>query len=48
MPKLKLPKPPPRHTVPRPGTKKTNGNGKKPGVKDHAAEAGIATLGWLD
>jgi len=48
MPKLKLPKPPPRHNVPRPGTTKTNGNGEKPGVKDRAAEAGIATVGWLD
>ena len=30
-----------------PGTTKKV-NGKKPGLKDHAAEAGIATLGWLD
>ena len=48
MPKLKLPKPPgPRRTPPVPGTTKKV-NGKKPGLKDHAAEAGIATVGWLD
>jgi quinol---cytochrome c reductase cytochrome b subunit, bacillus type len=45
MPKVKLPAP--RRTPARPGTEKRV-NGKKPGVKDHAAEAGIATIGWLD
>src|SRR4051794_20339710 len=49
MPKVKLPKPPaPRRHAPRPGSAPVNGNGKKPGIKDHAAEAGIATVGWLD
>jgi quinol-cytochrome oxidoreductase complex cytochrome b subunit len=48
MAKVKLPKPPmPRRTPPRPGTGKL-ANGQKPGIKDHAAEAGIATIGWLD
>jgi menaquinol-cytochrome c reductase cytochrome b subunit len=49
MPKVKLPKPPlPRRTPPRPGTQKSVNGNDKPGVKDHAAEAGIATIGWLD
>jgi quinol-cytochrome oxidoreductase complex cytochrome b subunit len=48
MPKLKLPKPPmPRVRPPRPGTTKKV-NGRKPTLKDHAAEAGIGTIGWLD
>jgi menaquinol-cytochrome c reductase cytochrome b subunit len=48
MARVKLPKPPmPRRTPVRPGTGKL-ANGKKPGPKDHAAEAGIATVGWLD
>src|SRR3954453_13448328 len=50
MPKVKLPKPPmPRRTSPRPGQSPENGgNGKKPGLKEHAADDGIATAGWLD
>src|SRR5881227_2812031 len=50
MPKVKLPKPPcPRRTPPRPGSGNgVAGNGKAPGVVDKAAEAGIATVGWLD
>src|SRR5258707_8515360 len=48
MPKVRLPKPPaPRRTPAVPGTTKKV-NGKKPGLKDQAAEAGIATVGWLD
>src|SRR3954467_1311602 len=48
MAKVKLPKPPaPRRTPATPGTGKKV-NGKKPGIKAHAAEAGIATIGWLD
>src|SRR4051794_18932470 len=48
MAKVKLPKPPmPKGKPKRPGSQKVV-NGKKPGVKDHAAEAGIATIGWLD
>jgi quinol-cytochrome oxidoreductase complex cytochrome b subunit len=48
MAKVKLPKPPmPRTTPKRPGSQKLV-NGKKPGIKEHAAEAGIATVGWLD
>src|SRR3954452_19464397 len=46
MPKVKLPKAP-GAKPPRPGTTKV-ANGKKPGIKEHAAEAGIATVGWLD
>jgi len=48
MARPRLPKPPsPRRTPPRPGTNKVV-NGKKPGLKENAAEAGIATVGWLD
>src|SRR4051812_41746355 len=48
MAKVKLPKPPaPRRTPTTPGTGQKV-NGKKPGIKEHAAEAGIATIGWLD
>jgi quinol-cytochrome oxidoreductase complex cytochrome b subunit len=48
MPRVRLPKPPmPRRTPARPGTQKLV-NGKKPGLKENAAEAGIATVGWLD
>src|SRR4051794_15497038 len=44
----KLPSPPGlRPTPKRPGTGKLV-NGKKPGIKEHASEAGIATIGWLD
>jgi menaquinol-cytochrome c reductase cytochrome b subunit len=46
---IKLPKPPsPRRTPPRPGTQQLVNGKEKPGLKDHAAEAGISTLGWLD
>src|SRR3954453_20278234 len=48
MARVKLPKPPmPRRTPPRPGSAPLV-NGKKPGIKDDAAEAGIATVGWIE
>ena len=48
MPKVKLPKPPgPRRTPPRPGSGNLVG-GNSPSALDKAAEAGIATVGWLD
>jgi quinol-cytochrome oxidoreductase complex cytochrome b subunit len=51
MARVKLPGP--RRTPPRPGANGNNNGGanganNKPGLKEHAAEAGIATVGWLD
>jgi quinol-cytochrome oxidoreductase complex cytochrome b subunit len=51
MPRIAMPKPPmPRRRPPRPGTpsKVPGKNGKKPTLKDHAAEIGISTVAWLD